>query len=113
MKVEENGLIHCAIRDTYQETNRKVGEMHLAINEISKYVSYLKKLDELSEIRVSNSDIRDKLLSSATGYGRIETKVIMPVIYALCFMLVAIVIWFTGVEPNLPNRGGGYSGESR
>ena len=108
MKSEENGLLYCAVKDNWAQTSKKVDQMHSTMEEWKRYLPHIMKLDELSQIRSSNEDIRDKLLNSATGIGRVEIKVIMPIFYALCFMLVAIVVWFTGIEPSLPNRGMGY-----
>ena len=47
-------------------------------------------------------------MTPATGSTRLELKVIMPIIYTLCFMLTAVVVWFTGVEPNLNHKGTGH-----
>lgn len=108
MKPEENGIFSCAAKESWAQTSKKVEQMHSTMEDWKRYLPHIMKLDELSQIRSSNEDIRDKLLNSATGIGRVEIKVIMPIFYALCFMLVAIVVWFTGIEPSLPHRGTGY-----
>lgn len=103
----ENGAFKCSAISTFEETRERVETMHAALTE---YLPHLKKLDQIA---ASNSEIRDRLISPATSAGRVETKVIMPIIYALCFMLIAIVVWFTGVEPNLPGRGKGHAEQAR
>lgn len=107
---EHNGLLKCAAYEDWARTKEKVDDMHEAMTE---YLPHLKKLEKLESIAVSNNDIRDRLISPATSTGRIEVKVVTPIIYTLCFMLIAMVVWFTGVEPNLPNRGNGHQGENK
>lgn len=51
-----------------------------------------------SELRA----LRTELVQPATAVGKIDLKVVMPVIYTLCGVITALIIWFTGVEPNLP-----------
>lgn len=106
---EVNGLLHCEAKNTWHETRAKVDEMHTSMLLLTKDLAYLKKLECLEEIALSNREIRDKLITPATGTTRIETKVIMPIIYTLCFMLTAVIIWFTGIEPSLPHRGLGHT----
>ncbi len=106
---EANGLLECKLKD-WQSTRQKVEEMHSSLTSLNHSLAYLKELERLRAIESTNIDIRDKLISPATGNTRIEIKIIMPIIYTLCFMLVAVVVWFTGVEPNLPHRGSGHTG---
>lgn len=98
----ENGILKCAAFEEWRETKGKIDDMHASLSE---YLPHLQKLDQIA---ASNNDIRDRLINPATSTGRVEVKVITPIIYTLCFMLIAIVVWFTGVEPNLPGRGSGH-----
>lgn len=98
-----NGPLYCAALETWKDTREKIEEMHDAMERMSEYLPHLAKLDDIarssSEIKSSNSDIKDKLVGPATAVGRIDVKVIMPIIYILCFMLGAIIAWFTGIQP--------------
>lgn len=104
-----NGHFECSAFQSWQQTGRRVEEMHTIIEEcVPQLTQHLKQLDALQGILSSNNEIRDRLINPATRAGQVETKVIMPIIYTVCFMLVAIIVWFTGVEPNLPTRSSGF-----
>lgn len=103
-----NGLISCAMRDQWFQTQAKVDEIHSVFKEaLPPLKTHLESID------CTNKEIRDRLINPATATGRVDVKVIMPIIYVLCFMLGAIIIWFTGVEPNLPGRSTGHVVESK
>lgn len=48
--------------------------------------------------------IGESLLSAAIGKEHVPYKIAMPLIRTLCAVIVSLVVWFTGIEPNLPNQ---------
>lgn len=44
------------------------------------------------------------LLDAATGKDHVQLKIIMPIIKTLCGVIVALIVWFTGIEPSLPSH---------
>lgn len=98
MSEEFNGMPKCGVQD-WLETKDKVEEMHTTLTE------YLPKLSrDFERVANSNEDIRDRLISPATSAGRVEVKVIMPIIYVLCGVIFCMIVWFTGIEPELPHH---------
>lgn len=47
-------------------------------------------------------EFRTTAMPAATGAGKLDAKVIMPVIYTLCAVITALIVWFTGVKPFIP-----------
>jgi hypothetical protein len=47
-------------------------------------------------------ELRTALVQPATGVGKVDVKIIMPIIYTLCGVICALIVWFTGVRPFLP-----------
>ncbi len=54
------------------------------------------------KICVEIKELRTALVQPATGVGKIDVKVVMPIIYTLCAVICALIVWFTGVRPFLP-----------
>jgi hypothetical protein len=110
MAEEGNGILNCEVAADWAETKHKVDEMHNAIREMR---GPLKHLEKLESIAATNADIRDRLISPATAVGRVDVKVIMPIIYVLCGVIFCMIVWFTGVEPNLPHHAAGHSDQTK
>lgn len=65
--------------------------------------SIINGFDRMSDKIVNElKEFRTALLPSATNEHKVETKVIMPIIYTLCGVITALIIWFTGVKPFIP-----------
>ena len=93
---EQNGKIYECPVSSWIETQSKVEEMHSVLtDELPRLVEFSRRA------AMSNERIEDKLIAPATAVGKVDLVIVMPVIKTLCFMLAAIVIWFTGVQPHL------------
>lgn len=49
--------------------------------------------------------MRKDLIPPATGKGKIDAEFVFPIIRTLCWMVFAVVTWFTGVNPVLHRLG--------
>ena len=47
-------------------------------------------------------ELRGALVAPATGVGKVDMKVIMPIVYTLCGVICSLIVWFTGVRPFMP-----------
>lgn len=85
-------------KDQYEKTVIQIQETHQVMNQILKHAQHLTKLDALE-------DIRDSLLSSATGRDHIETKAVILVFKILGLvifsLLLTLLFLLTGQHFNL------------
>lgn len=65
--------------------------------------SIINGFDKVSDKIVNElKEFRGALLPAATNEKKVDTRVIMPIIYTLCGVITALIIWFTGVRPFIP-----------
>lgn len=64
--------------------------------------------DKVSKVFVDEmSEWRKQIFPSAMGEKRLDASVVMPIIYTLCGVIAALIVWFTGVRPFIPGYGSG------
>lgn len=54
------------------------------------------------KIATEMKEFRQTLIPSATNERKLDIKVVMPIIYTLCGVITALIVWFTGVKPFIP-----------
>lgn len=72
-------------RSDFEKMTAKVSETHVIMNQILTHTQHLSKLDALE-------DIRDSLISKATGRDQIDTKTAMVMFKILGAVIVTLLI---------------------